>query len=113
MNSILYSILLVDFSPLKPDFGLLFWSSVFFLLLGTMTFLYGCKTWERNWDWKNDITLFLKDVETVPNSVLVLGNAGARYIDLSDTKNFVAKREESLEKGIKYLILSPLNVIFV
>jgi tetratricopeptide (TPR) repeat protein len=76
---------------------------VFFLLLGTMTFLYGCKTWERNWDWKNDITLFLKDVETVPNSVLVLGNAGARYIDLSDTKNFVAKREESLEKGIKYL----------
>ncbi len=77
--------------------------SVFFLLLGTMTFLYGCKTWERNWDWKNDITLFLKDVETVPNSVLVLGNAGARYIDLSDTKNFVAKREESLEKGIKYL----------
>ncbi|MBI3521262.1 MAG: tetratricopeptide repeat protein, partial [Bacteroidetes bacterium] len=74
-----------------------------FTLLGIMTFLYGCKTWERNWDWKNDITLFLKDVETVPNSVLVLGNAGARYIDLSDTKNFVAKREESLEKGIKYL----------
>ena len=77
--------------------------AVFFLLLGTMTFLYGAKTWERNWDWKNDITLFLKDVETVPNSVLVLGNAGARYIDLSDTKNFVAKRTESLEKGIKYL----------
>ncbi|MCD6017560.1 MAG: bacteriophage receptor, outer rane subunit [Bacteroidetes bacterium] len=74
-----------------------------FSVLGVMTFLYGCKTWERNWDWKNDITLFLKDVETVPNSVLVLGNAGARYIDLSDTKNFVAKREESLEKGIKYL----------
>lgn len=75
----------------------------FFSLLSVMIFLYGCKTWERNWDWKNDITLFLKDVETVPNSVLVLGNAGARYIDLSDTKNFVAKREESLEKGIKYL----------
>lgn len=76
---------------------------VLFTILGVMTFLYGAKTWERNWDWKNDITLFLKDVETVPNSVLVLGNAGARYIDLSDTKNFVAKREESLEKGIKYL----------
>jgi tetratricopeptide (TPR) repeat protein len=75
----------------------------FLSVLGIMTFLYGCKTWERNWDWKNDITLFLKDVETVPNSVLVLGNAGARYIDLSDTKNFVAKRTESLEKGIKYL----------
>jgi len=49
-------------------------------------FLYGCKTWERNFDWKNDVTLFLKDVKTMPNSVLVLGNAGARWVDLADTK---------------------------
>lgn len=37
-----FSILLLDFSPLKPDFGLLFWSSVFFLLfwflVGKMAF---------------------------------------------------------------------------
>jgi hypothetical protein len=51
-----------------------------------ITFLFGCKTWERNWDWKNDVTLFLKDVKTMPNSVLVLGNAGARWVDLADTK---------------------------
>lgn len=44
------------------------------------------KTWERNWDWKNDITLFMKDVKNSPNSVLILGNAGARWIDLADTK---------------------------
>jgi hypothetical protein len=49
-------------------------------------FLYGCKTWERNWDWKNDVTLFLKDVTHKPHSVLVLGNAGARWVDLADTK---------------------------
>ncbi|MDP1801060.1 MAG: tetratricopeptide repeat protein [Bacteroidota bacterium] len=49
-------------------------------------FLFGCKTWERNYDWKNDVTLFLKDVNTMPNSVLVLGNAGARWVDLADTK---------------------------
>ena len=55
------------------------------IVLG-ITFLYGCKTWERNWDWKNDVTLFLKDVKTMPNSVLVLGNAGARWVDLADTK---------------------------
>ncbi len=48
--------------------------------------LCGCKTWERNWDWKNDVTLFLKDVKNSPNSVLILGNAGARWIDLADTK---------------------------
>jgi hypothetical protein len=51
-----------------------------------ITFLYGCKTWERNFDWKNDVTLFLKDVKTMPHSVLVLGNAGARWVDLADTK---------------------------
>jgi tetratricopeptide (TPR) repeat protein len=67
----------------------------FFLILGTMTFLYGFKTWERNWDWKSDITLFLKDVETMPNSVLVLGNAGARYIDLADTKTYVSNPYDS------------------
>jgi hypothetical protein len=53
--------------------------------------LYGCKTWERNWDWKNDVTLFLKDVKNAPNSVLVLGNAGARWIDLADTKEITGK----------------------
>ncbi len=55
-------------------------------LVLVITFLFGCKTWERNWDWKNDVTLFLKDVRTMPHSVLVLGNAGARWVDLADTK---------------------------
>lgn len=60
--------------------------AVLFALVLVITFLFGCKTWERNWDWKNDVTLFLKDVNTMPNSVLVLGNAGARWVDLADTK---------------------------
>lgn len=55
-------------------------------ILLVVGFLFGCKTWERNYDWKNDVTLFLKDVKTMPNSVLVLGNAGARWVDLADTK---------------------------
>jgi tetratricopeptide (TPR) repeat protein len=79
----------------------------FFLLLGTMTFLYGCKTWERNWDWKNDITLFLKDVEIIPNSVLVLGNAGARYIDLADTKTFVENPADTTLVQLKELSPNP------
>lgn len=66
-----------------------------FALLTVMTLLYGFKFWERNWDWKSDITLFLKDVETMPNSVLVLGNAGARYIDLADTKTYVSNPYDS------------------
>jgi hypothetical protein len=52
----------------------------------------GLKTWERNFDWKNDITLFLKDVQTMPRSVLCLGNAGARYVDLASTKDFSGRK---------------------
>jgi hypothetical protein len=62
--------------------------------LSVVIFLYGCKTWERNWDWKSDITLFIKDANTMPHSVLVLGNAGARWIDLADTKWFNKKPGE-------------------
>ncbi len=79
----------------------------FFVVLTTMTLLYGCKTWERNWDWKNDITLFLKDVETVPNSVLVLGNAGARYIDLASTKTFVSNPSDTSLVQLKELSPNP------
>lgn len=60
--------------------------AVLMVVVVVITFLYGCKTWERNFDWKNDVTLFLKDVKTMPHSVLVLGNAGARWVDLADTK---------------------------
>lgn len=64
-------------------------------ILAAVVFLYGCKAWERNWDWKSDITLFIKDANTMPNSVLVLGNAGARWIDLADTKWFTRKPGEA------------------
>ncbi len=59
-----------------------------FSLLGIVLFLYGCKTWERNFDWKNDITLFVKDVTTGTDDVLCLGNAGARWIDMADMEYF-------------------------
>ena len=81
--------------------------ALFFLLLGTMTFLYGFKTWERNWDWKNDITLFLKDVEIIPNSVLVLGNAGARYIDLAQTRTYVSNPADTSLVQLKELNPTP------
>jgi tetratricopeptide (TPR) repeat protein len=60
--------------------------AMLFSSLTIVLILFGYKTWERNWDWKNDVTLFLKDVNNSPNSVLILGNAGARWIDLADTK---------------------------
>jgi len=65
-----------------------------------ITVLCAAKTWERNWDWKNDITLFLKDVKTSPNSVLVLGNAGARWVDLADTKEITGINIPGQDAGI-------------
>ena len=41
------------------------------------------KTTERNREWKNDTTLFIADVKTVPNSFMANGNAGTGYIRLS------------------------------
>jgi hypothetical protein len=58
----------------------------FYSFLILIILLGGIKAWERSADWKNDVTLFLKDVKQAPNSVLVLGNAGARWIDLADTR---------------------------
>lgn len=69
-----------------PNMSIAVRRSILVAIVLVITFLFGCKTWERNWDWKNDVTLFLKDVGTMPNSVLVLGNAGARWVDLADTK---------------------------
>jgi hypothetical protein len=71
---------------LLPSLALTARKVVLVVMVLVITFLFGCKTWERNWDWRNDVTLFLKDVGTMPNSVLVLGNAGARWVDLADTK---------------------------
>jgi protein O-mannosyl-transferase len=61
------------------------------------------RTWNRNYDWKNDITLFCNDVNTVPNSVLVLGNAGARWIDQADWPSNRGKRADYLTKAKGYL----------
>lgn len=72
-----------------PNWNLNLKRAVLIIFLLPISFLYGAKTWERNWAWKNDITLFIGDVEHKPHSVLVLGNAGARWIDLADTKYFV------------------------
>jgi hypothetical protein len=40
---------------------------------------YGYKTIARNPDWKNDYTLFTRDVRYISNSALTNGNAGAQY----------------------------------
>ena len=52
---------------------------------------------------KNDITLFTTDVKTVPNSVLCLGNAGARWIDLSERPENKDSANAYINKAIEKL----------
>jgi protein O-mannosyl-transferase len=77
--------------------------AVLWSVLIILTVLFGIRTITRNEIWKNDITLFTHDVDVMPNSVLCLGNAGARWIDLSERPENKAHEKEYLEKAQKYL----------
>ncbi len=61
------------------------------------------KTIDRNKDWKNDKTLFLRDVEAVPNNNRILGNAGSACIDMGDPETDKQKQADWYRKGIKFL----------
>ena len=58
---------------------------------------------ERNEQWKNDTTLFIADVKTVPNSALVNGNAGKAYLDLSEKPENKLLEKELIIKAIYHL----------
>lgn len=77
--------------------------TLLYALLGVVTIAGAVKTVERNADWKNDITLFTKDVNAVPNSALANGNAGARYIDLAERPENKTQEKELLKKAIYHL----------
>ena len=63
----------------------------------------GYKVVARNADWKNTNTLFMKDVQTVPNSFLANGIAGVAYCSTSGTPENKDQKAELLQKGIAYL----------
>ena len=65
--------------------------------------LCGFKTIERNAAWKNDITLFTTDVNVSKNSIIANGNAGARYIDMSEFPENKGKEKELIIKATGYL----------
>ena len=76
--------------------------------LSIVIFLCGIECINRNVLWKNDQTLFIHDVDVVPNSVMVNGNAGARYIDLADqvkdtTEKGKREKDSLIHRSIYYL----------
>jgi tetratricopeptide (TPR) repeat protein len=66
--------------------------------------LCGLRIITRNSDWKNDSILFTHDLPLSPNSVLVNGNAGKAYIDLSNLRE-----NKPREKELVQLAIPPLR----
>lgn len=73
------------------------------IFLDLLIVLFGIETINRNKDWKNNFTLFTKDVNTVPNSVKANDNAGAQYINFSETIKDTIQSDSLTHIGLKYL----------
>jgi protein O-mannosyl-transferase len=69
-------------------------------LLGCVVALCSSATIQRNKAWKNDETLFMTDINTVPNSFLVNANVACMLINRSDLEQDSVKRADDLKKGI-------------
>ncbi len=67
----------------------------------TLVVLCGFKTIQRNKDWKNDTTLFFKDVNTSPNSFLINENVATMLVNSSDFEKDETKRVADLHRAIK------------
>lgn len=78
-------------------------SLVVMIFLDVLMVLCGIETVNRNKDWKNDFTLFTKDVNTVSNSVKANDNAGGQYINLSETVTDTAQSDSVAHMALKYL----------
>ncbi|NDC40325.1 MAG: tetratricopeptide repeat protein [Chitinophagia bacterium] len=71
--------------------------------LSVVTVLSAVKVIARNPEWKNDQTLFTTDVQTSPNSVLILSNAGSANIDIADDATDSTVKLQHYKQGIDYL----------
>lgn len=73
------------------------------MILSVLIILCGIETVGRNKEWKNNFTLFTKDVNTVPNSVKANDNAGAQYINSSEAITDSTQSDSVARVGLKYL----------
>ncbi len=77
--------------------------SLAFGLSCALIVVFGYQTMARNLEWKNDVTLFTHDVTIGTESIMLNGNAGARYIDLGQKAKDSINKRDTLLLAIKYL----------
>jgi tetratricopeptide (TPR) repeat protein len=63
---------------------------------GAVVLLAGWRTIDRNRDWKDDHTLFTRDVLTSPNSALLNANASLYYLAAAELPQNASRRQELL-----------------
>jgi hypothetical protein len=73
------------------------------ILLGVsavLLILCGIRVVTRNGDWRNDASIFTHDLAIAPNSILVNGNAGKGYIDMSNIPENKMRETELVKLAI-------------
>lgn len=73
------------------------------LILGLLIVLSGYKTITRNMVWKNNATLFLADVNAVPNSVKANNAAATASTEMADNATTETEKVNYLQDGLRYL----------
>lgn len=76
---------------------------IFYFITISIISAFSLKTFSRNKDWKNNYTLFSKDVQTVPNSARANYNFGTVEMAISTQNNDHAQNmaKSAFEKAIK------------
>ncbi|MCX7863034.1 MAG: glycosyltransferase family 39 protein [Bacteroidales bacterium] len=77
--------------------------NILIALLFIVMILYGFKTVDRNFDWKNDFTLFTTDVKVSVNGAKSNCSAGGKLIEEATKKGNEHLRNDYLKLAIKYL----------
>jgi Flp pilus assembly protein TadD len=71
-------------------------------LVAGITLAAGAWTIERNFDWKDDYTLFTHDVRVAPDSALLNANAGMQSLEAANDPANAARRDELLLAAVRY-----------
>lgn len=64
--------------------------------------LYSYKTISRNADWKNNLTLFSSNINTVPNSARAQAHLGTAYRTLGETTTIPEQKSQHFQKALEY-----------
>jgi Flp pilus assembly protein TadD len=73
------------------------------LVAGAVVIAGSALTIERNRDWKDDDTLFTRDVVTAPDSALLNANASLAYLRAAELPENAARREALIGAAVKHL----------